>query len=101
MHWPVAGASDAHAMSVMASALELREGRSRRVERALSLTHTHTQVWAAGGDLRSLSHKFGKREAICEREAREETGCAAWLGSGGFEQVGPCTGVLWGSQAGL
>ena len=90
-------------MSVMASALELREGRSRRVELSLSLslTHTHTQVWAAGGDLRSLSHKFGKREAICEREAREETGCAAWLGSGGFEQVVPCQGVLWGSQAGL
>ena len=52
MHWRVAGASDAHAMSVMASALELREGRSRRVERALSLSHTHT-------------HKSGQREGIC------------------------------------
>ena len=56
MHWRVAGASDAHAMSVMASALELREGRSRRVERSLSLSlslsHTHT-------------HKSGQREGIC------------------------------------
>ena len=52
MHWRVAGASDAHAMSVMASALELREGRSRRVELSLSLSHTHT-------------HKSGQREGIC------------------------------------
>jgi hypothetical protein len=53
--------------------------------RAISLTHT----------------SLGSGRGIFEREAREETGCAAWLGTAAFEQVVPYTGVLCGSQAGF